>query len=489
MNAVFASSPLVGLATGAYRLPFMQPFRPRWPDRFGVIVAVASMGLGLALCRPDGVLSNGPQLMAWVVAVFVLAIPFVVLELGIGSIYQDSLSESVRKAGKSWEIVGWLAAGAAVLAWLLLLLTAGRLALAAYDSFLAALANQPSPWVAQAKQIVSPPIGGEVMAIATALGIVQFRLWRGASTIARSALLMTIVGGSGMLLVGVALSLHPGAMDGLVSLLTPSADGWSELATVKPWVGAVMAVFLGWACGTGAVTAYGSYLNRSTDAIGIGSIAVLGGAIGQVLLMVVIALGSGVMVIEVPPTDSRLPTGVLTVAVAVANSGLPAWWTGALLTVWFVALFALVMPAMLAMSEAIVAPLVDKFRLPRERVVPTLSLGMFFSGALLVTHAQASLWLFHGLLWMLGMTVFMQSLCAWKIVKLDAIARHLNAYSAFRLRLGWRISVAVIMPLAAIFLLLWMIMHLESSALIGSGIALVVVLSAVLLAHLPGRNG
>jgi inner membrane protein involved in colicin E2 resistance len=90
---------------------------------------------------------------------------------------------------------------------------------------------------------------------------------------------------------------------------------------------------------------------------------------------------------------------------------------------------------------------------------------------------------------MLGMTVFMQSLCAWKIVKLDAIARHLNAYSAFRLRLGWRISVAVIMPLAAISLLLWMIMHLESSALIGSGIALVVVLSAVLLAHLPGRNG
>ena len=79
MNAVFASSPLVGLATGAYRLPFMQPFRPRWPDRLGVIVALASMGLGLALCRPDGVLSNGPQLMAWVVAVFVLAIPFVLL--------------------------------------------------------------------------------------------------------------------------------------------------------------------------------------------------------------------------------------------------------------------------------------------------------------------------------------------------------------------------------------------------------------------------
>ena len=467
----------------------MQPFRPRWPDRFGVIVAIASMGLGLALCRPHGALSDGPQCIAWVVAVLVLAIPFVVLELGIGSIYQNSLSESVRKAGKSWEIVGWLAAGAAVLALLLLIPIAGRLALGSYDSLLAALANQPSPWVNQAKKFISPQMGGEVMAIAVALGVVQFRLWRGASTIARSALTMTIVGGSGMMLIGGVLSLHAGAIDGLVTLLTPSSKGWSELSTFEPWIGAIVTVFLAWGCGTGAVTAYGSYLNRSTDAIGIGTIAVLGGAIGQVLLMVVFALGSGVVVLDEPPSDSQLPAGVHTVAAALANSGLPAWWSGVLITVWFIALFALITPAMLAMSEAIVAPLVDKFRLPRERVVPALCLGIFFSCAVLNVHAQASHWLFHGLLWMLGTSVFLQSLCAWKIIQLDAIARHLNAYSAFRLRLGWRVCVAVIMPLAALSLLVWMIMSRESAALIGSGIALVIVLSAVLLAHLPGRNG
>lgn len=467
----------------------MQPFRPRWPGRFGVIVAIAGMGVGMVMCRPESVLPNGPALVAWVVAIFVLAIPFVVLELGLGAIYQDSLSESVRKAGKHWEIVGWLAAGAALIALLVLILIAGRLALSAYDSLLMALANQPSPWVAHAGNMVAPHTGGDVISIATALGVVQFRLWRGASAIARSAMVMTIIGFSGSVLVGGALLLRPGAVDGLISLLTPDSAGWMELATPEPWMSAIVVVLLSWGCGTGAVTAYGSYLNRSTDAIGIGSIAVLAGAIGQAVLLIVIALGSGVIVIDGTPADLHLPIGVMTVAVALANSGLPAWWTGILLTVWFIALFALIVPAMLAMSEAIVAPLVDKFRLPRERVVPALSLGMFFSAAVLVMHQQAPQWLFYGLLWMVAVTVFMQSICAWRVIKLDAVARHLNAYSAFRLRLGWRVAVAVMMPLAATTLLTWLIISDGSKALIGAGIAFVILLGAAVLTRLSGRNG
>lgn len=467
----------------------MQPFRPRWPDRVGVIVAIAGIGVGMVMCRPDSALPNGPTLVAWVVAVFILAIPFVVLELGIGAIYQDSLSESIRKASKPWEIVGWLAAGAALLALLILVLMAGRLALSAYNSLLTALANQPNPWVANAANIVAPHTGGDLMAIASALGVVQFRLWRGASTIARSAMVMTIIGFSGLVLVGGALLVHPGAVDGLISLLTPDSAGWMGLATPEPWMNAIVLVLLGWGCGTGAVTAYGSYLNRSTDAIGIGSIAVLAGAIGQVVLLIVIALGSGVIVIDGTLADLHLPSGVTTVAVALANSGLPAWWSGILLTVWFIALFALIMPAMLAMSEAIIAPLVDKFGLPRERVVPALSLGIFFSAAVLVTHAQASQWLFDGLLWMLGITVFMQSFAAWRVIKLDAVARHLNAYSAFRLRQGWRVAVAIIMPLAAVTFLTQLTISDGAKALMGAGIALVMLLCAAALTRLSGRNG
>ena len=431
----------------------MQPFRPRWPDRTGVIVALAALGPGMLLCHPAGLVPDGPGLVAWLVALFVLVIPFVVLELGTGAIYQDSLGESCRKAGKRWEVVGWSAVGAAVLAVLLLVLTAGHLALAAYDSLLAAIADQPSPWVANAADVVAPRGSGELVAIAAVLGVVQFRLWRGAPAIARSGLMMVVIAFTGLVLVGGSLLLHPGAVDGLSGLLQAGSSGWRALGTAEPWLGAGIAVLVGWACGTGAATAYGSYLNRSTDAIGIGSIAVLSGALGQLLLFAVLATGSGVIVADDSHAAIRLPQALVAVAGALANSGLPTWWAGILLTVWFIALLALAIPALLAMSEVLVASVVDKFSLPRERVAPGVGLVLFFLAAVLLGDARSSWWCFHGLVWLLALTVVGQAACSVAAVKLDAVARHLNAYSAFHLRRGWRLAVAALMPLAAIAVL------------------------------------
>src|SRR4051812_22493077 len=197
----------------------MQPFRPRWPDRTGVIIAITGMSAGMLFCPPVGVRFDGPGLVAWLVAVFAIAIPFVVLELGTGAIYQDSLSESARKAGRQWELVGWIAAGAALLALLLLVLLGGRLAQAAYDSLLAAMASQSGRWTANAGDTVAVHGDGAVMAIAALVGVVQFRLWRGASAIARSGLLMAVVALTGLALVGGTLLMHAGAIDGLAALL------------------------------------------------------------------------------------------------------------------------------------------------------------------------------------------------------------------------------------------------------------------------------
>jgi len=466
----------------------MQPFRPRWQDRSGVIIAVAGMSAGMLLCQPRALAPDAATLIAWLVAMLVLAVPFVVLELGVGAIYQDSLGESCRKAGKPWEVVGWLAAGGAALGLLLLVLLGARLALGGYDSLLAAIANQPSPWVANAEDTVAPRGSGEVIAIAVLLGVLQFRLWRGAPAIARSAALMAVIATAGLLLVGGALLVHPGGIDGLAGLLSP-ATGWSALAGADPWIAAIGMVVVGFACGTGAVTAFGSYLNRSTDAIGLGVVGVLLGAMGQLLLLVVLAIGGGVIVLPGGRTESTLPPAIDTVAGALANSGLPIWWAGVLLTVWFAAVLALVVPALLAMCEAVVAPVVDKFRLPRERVVPATLLAVFFAAAALSVHPHASIWCLHGLLWLLGVTVIAQSLSAVVAVRLDAVARHLNAYSAFHLGWSWRLAVALLMPFAGVALLSALVVREPADALVGGGIAVVVLVVALVVARIIGRNG
>lgn len=467
----------------------MQPFRPRWSDRLGVIVALAAMAVGMLLCRPTGLVPDGPGLVAWLVAVVVLAIPFVVLELGTGAIYQDSLGESCRKAGKRWEVVGWLATGAALLAMLLLVMTAGHLALAAYDSLLAGIAGQPSMWVGNAADLVAPRGGGELVAVAAVLGLVLFRLWRGAPAIARSGVVMAVIAFTGLVLVGGSLLMHPGAMDGLAGLLSAGQGGWKSLATGGPWIAAATAVLIGWTCGTGAVTVYGSYLNRSTDAIGIGTIAVLASALGTVLLLAVLAIGGGVIVADGNHDGStRLAQPLIAVAIALANSGLPTWWAGILLTVWFVALLAVVIPALLAMSEVLVASVVDKFSLPRERVVPTVGLVLFFLTAVLLADARAEHWCFEGLLWLLVCAVVGQSLCSVFAVKLDAVARHLNAYSAFHLGWMWRLAVAVLMPVAAVTLLVAHTVRDGAASATGAGIAVGTLIAALTLVRLTGRS-
>jgi NSS family neurotransmitter:Na+ symporter len=461
----------------------MLPFRPRWPDRIGVIVAIAGMGLGMLLCRPEASWPVGPALVSWLVALLVVAIPFAVLELGTGAIYQDSLAESCRKASKPAEVVGWLAAGTALVAMVLITLTAGRIGEAAYDSLLAAIGDQPSPWVADADKLVAPHAGGGLLAVAAVLGLAQFRLWRGASAIAKSSALLTVVGGTGLMLISGVLLLHPGAMDGLVRLLAPGPAGWQVLATPEPWVAAFTTVLVGWGIGTGALTAYGSYLNRSSDAIGIAVIAILVGSSGQVLLMAAVSVGSGV-IFAGRPSDG----GIDAVAAALANVGLPAWWAGVLLTVWFSALLALLIPALLAMAEAVVAPLVDKFRVPRERVVPAIGLGLFFLAALLHGKQDATTWCVQGLVWSMAISAMAQALVSWRAIKLDAVARHLNAYSAFRLRLGWRSAVALVVPLSALGLLAWMVLAGRDSILAGAILAAGLALVAVVAARLPGRG-
>jgi NSS family neurotransmitter:Na+ symporter len=246
---------------------------------------------------------------------------------------------------------------------------------------------------------------------------------------------------------------------------------------------------IAWACGTGAVTVYGSYLNRSTDAIGIGTIAVLVGMLGQLLLLAVLAIGGGVIVATGEhDSGSRLAQPLIAVAVALANSGLPNWWAGLLLSVWFVALLAVAIPALLAMSEVLVASVVDKFSLPRERVVPAVGLVLFFLAAVLLADARTESWCFHGLLWVLLATIIGQSVCSLLAIKLDAVVRHLNAYSAFHLGMVWRLVVAVLMPGTALTLLVVHSLRDLEAAATGAVIAGVMLVAALVLVRLTGRS-
>jgi NSS family neurotransmitter:Na+ symporter len=426
----------------------MNQFRARWPDRGGFILAVVGVSLGMGVVHQVPVAINGVQLLIWMMALATLVIPALVLELAIGVIFQGALSESLRKSDKRLEVIGWLSAGVAFIALVAAGTVVGDIGVSGYESLIAMIADQPLPWAVQPGTTTPPhhSVGSVLIAISAVMAFIDLRLWRGAPSIARTARLAVPAGLIALMVLVTALSSRPGAIDGVARWLAPGADGWAGLWSLNSWGQAYAYALSTWMLGLGVYAAFGSYLNRSSDVTGITGVAVLAAGMCQLLLMLTVSIASGLTGAGGPaaPAGSTVPG-------AIASLGAPAWVRGALGTLWFSALLAFAMPALLALAEAVVAPIADKFRVPRERVVAGVCLAAFFGAALVaVQHGHA--WQVDGDCLMLacaGVLTALLALSTWWRVDLDALQRHLNAYSAFRVGLGWRALVGVLVPLGA----------------------------------------
>jgi SNF family Na+-dependent transporter len=239
--------------------------------------------------------------------------------------------------------------------------------------------------------------------------------------------------------------------------------------------------------GSGALTAYGSYFNRSSDATGLGVIAVLIGSLGQCVLFLAFALGQSVIHPGHILGSGQGIWGPYAVGSVLANVGWPAWWSAIMTAVWFIALCAFLIAALLALIESVATPIIDKFRIGRERVVPGICLVVFFSSALFGQLDRLPTWSLDGLFSAMVLTMIVQALVAWRAMKLDGITRHLNAYSAFRLNWGWRSSIAFFIPLLGVYLLVDQFLHGNDLIIRLTVIAVTLVVAAV-VTRLTGRN-
>jgi NSS family neurotransmitter:Na+ symporter len=419
--------------------------RDSWKTRSGFLLAVIGSAVGLGniwrfpyLAHKNG---GGAFLIPYLIALFTVGIPLMILELGIGHKFRASAPLAFSRIGRKWEGLGW---------WIVTFVFLG---IALYYSVVIAWcinylkfafglewgSDTSTFFNKEFLGLSSGPydFGGFNLSIVGSLFLVWFINWwivfkgirRGIET--ASKIMIPFLGIIMLILVVWSLTL-PGALGGIKEYLLPD---FSRLTDATIWTDAFSQIFFTLSVGFGVIIAYASYLPPKTNFkasayitsisncafsifAGFAVFATLGfmsHASGKPIGDVV-AGGPGLVFITYPVTINMLPFGQKIF--------------GAL---FFLALIFAGITSSISIFEAAVSSLIDKFGWSRKVVTSVIAVVGFLGGLVFTTGA--------GLYWLdtvdffinhFGVLVagFFEAIVVGWIYKAGKLRDHKNAVGA-----------------------------------------------------------
>ncbi|MFA5088954.1 MAG: sodium-dependent transporter [Candidatus Omnitrophota bacterium] len=442
--------------------------RPQWRSRMGFVLAAMGSAVGLGniwrfsyLCYKNG---GGAFLVPYLIALFVVGIPLMILELGVGHRMRGSAPMTFAKISRHWEWCGWWAVitamygimlyYAAVISWCI-----------SYVFFSLNLAWGSDPndfFFHKYLQISSGPAElGDIRApIILALlavwllswMIVFFGVQKGlerANKIFMPLLLSLIA-----ILVLWSLSLE-GSRAGLAVYLNPD---FSLLVKPQIWIDAFSQIFFTLSLGFGIMVTYASYLPRKADIVKDAFIICIGDSLFSFVAGFAVfgtlgymSFATGKPVAEVVKES----IGLAFVAYPQAISLMPAF-ANVFGVVFFGALVIAGLSSAISLVEAFVSAVIDKFHYSRKVVVSVVCMTGFL-GSIIFTAESGLYWVdivdhfvtHYGLV---GIGILECILIGW-IFKASKIREHINHAAQATLSKFWDVSIKVIAPLVLLTLL------------------------------------
>ena len=460
--------------------------RESWGTRSAFILAAigSAVGLGNLWGFPYKVYSfgGGAFLIPYIIALFVVGIPLMILEFSLGHYTQRAAPDAFKTAHRRFEVVGW---------WGILLgfviVTYYPVILAYCLSFLwysikGILNGGQLPWagrgiegVANAKDFFfnqylgyteGVELGGIRWNIVCPLVItwlgMYFCIFRGVKLVGRIVWLTVPLPWLMLLILTVRGLTLEGAMQGLAYYLDPV---WSELAKPVTWRYAFGQVFFSLSLAFGVMITYASFLHRKSDLnnnaviVGIADFAtsfVAGLAVFATLGGMVFATQQAGSAIPIEQVAGGGPS-LAFVAFPYALAQLPysAWFS----LVFFVALVTLGIDSAFSITESVLASIVDKTGWRRDIVLPVMSVVGLLLGLFYVTQGGLN-WLatidgFVNGTW--GITLLGLLECAvlgwlWRI---GTLRSHANSRSDWRLGKWWEHLIRIVIPIVLGTLFFW----------------------------------
>lgn len=378
--------------------------RPQWRSRLGFILAAIGSAVGLGniwrfsyLCYKNG---GGAFLVPYLLALFMVGIPLMILELGLGHKTRGSAPMAFAKIDRRWEWLGWWSVIIVMFGIMLYYSTVIAWCLSyVFYSFTLAWGSDPNHFFFQEYLKVSggpfefgdlrtPVIFSLVGVWFTGWLIVFFGVDKGVERANKIFMPLLLV----LILVLVFWSVNlEGAGIGLAAYLSPD---FSRLTSPGIWIDAFSQIFFTLSLGFGIMITYASYLPRKVDIVKDALFISFGNALFSLVAGFAVFGTLGYMSHTTgQPIDEvvKEAIGLAFVAYPQAISLMPKF-AQVFGVLFFLSLVIAGISSAISILEAFASALIDKFNLGRNAIVTDICI-MGFLGSLIFTANSGLYWL------------------------------------------------------------------------------------------------
>lgn len=356
----------------------MEPTRGQWQSRLGFILAASGSAIGLGNIVFFGAnayrFGAGAFYLPYLIALFLVGIPVLVAEFGLGGLTQRGFPASLgRIAGRGGELAGWWALINTAFVTMYYVTIVAWVCGMFVGSF-SGLWRPESPTPGFDAASMGNPYGfffgmissGWVLALVVLMWLLN--VWivrRGVTSIEPVVKVFVPLMWLFMIVLIVRGVTLPAGEQGVYLLFTPDFATMSDPAV---WQGAAAQIFFSLTLGFGVMTAYASYLPRASDHVSNGIITaclncgfeyIAGLAIFSILFAFAIvpqASTLGMMFFVVPQGIAAMPAGVQLFGI-----------------VFFLLLLMAGLSSSVSLVEGVNTALIDKFGWSRRRTLAVTS--------------------------------------------------------------------------------------------------------------------
>ena len=419
--------------------------RETWGSRSNFIFAAigSAVGLGNAWRFAGQVYQNGGGafLLPYIIAIFAIGIPVLMMELAIGKKYRLGAPSAFAAMNKKFEWIGW---AGVIIAFIVAAYYSTLVAWVVnyiFASFTMAWGADPAGYFNNTVlQLSGSPgqLGGFSLPVLIGLLItwlvVIFAMRKGVEKMAKLVKWIVIIPVIILIIMCIQAVSMPGAADGIRYYITPD---WSALGNFDVWRAAFGQVAYSMSILFALMITYGSFLEKGSD-IPKDSIVIGLSDMGISLLAGFVVFSTFV---TYPQALSVFPGGQI---VGVIFSLL-----------FFIMLFALAIDSLFSIVQAVSTAFSDKFRLPPRKALYITCAACAALSLLFATNA--------GLYWLdivdhfvndgnlLFMGIFETIAIAW-LFGINKLREFINSTTTIKIGRWWNVLLKYVCPVAFLVL-------------------------------------